>query len=106
MAKPTPRAMTLRFEDDGQDFLKWDLDADGVVIDCWPCQGRIWIGAHVLSFADLREGQRPTVRLKGERVSARPHAIKHRIASIDLAPGYTPAVLRKVAPFAPHETGA
>lgn len=42
---------TIHFEDHGQDFLEWDLDADNVVIACRPCQGWVWIGNKVMNKA-------------------------------------------------------
>lgn len=33
-------------EDHGQDFLRWDIE-DGVVVDCQPFQGWLWIGTKV-----------------------------------------------------------
>lgn len=33
----------ITFEDRGQDFLQWFI-REGIVIDCQPSQGRVWIG--------------------------------------------------------------
>ncbi len=35
------------FEDHGQDFLYWDIDQDGSVVDCGPFQYSVWVGTKV-----------------------------------------------------------
>lgn len=47
---------TIRFEDHGQDFLEWDLDANGKVIECRPGQAGIWCSRHVVNHKSLRKG--------------------------------------------------
>lgn len=49
-------ATTIRFEDHGQDFLEWDLDASGKVIECRPCQGWVWCKRTVVNHGSLRKG--------------------------------------------------
>lgn len=39
--------ITVFFVDDGQDFLEWDINDKGEVVDCRPFQGDIWIGTKV-----------------------------------------------------------
>jgi hypothetical protein len=51
-------AMTIRFEDRGQDFLEWDLDATGKVLESRPMQGWIWCKRTVTNHADLRKGSK------------------------------------------------
>ena len=41
--------ITVFFVDDGQDFLEWDVNEKGEVVDCRPFQGDIWIGTKVLT---------------------------------------------------------
>jgi hypothetical protein len=53
---PKPRAMTVQLEDRGQDFTEWDLDEDGVVVACRPCQEIVWCGVKVRNHATLRCG--------------------------------------------------
>ncbi|PII53771.1 hypothetical protein BMF90_07440 [Serratia sp. OLHL2] len=36
----------VTFKDEGQDFTEWYI-RDGVVIDCQPFQGRIWVGSQI-----------------------------------------------------------
>lgn len=38
---------TIKFEDHGQDFLEWDIDPDGNIIDCRPFQGSVWCKCRV-----------------------------------------------------------
>lgn len=42
---------TIFFEDQGQDFLEWDLNDENEVIDSRPYQRRIWTGFKVLGIA-------------------------------------------------------
>lgn len=49
-------ATTIRFEDHGQDFLAWDLDANGKVIESRPCQGWVWCKRTVANHRSLRKG--------------------------------------------------
>lgn len=51
-------ATTIRFEDHGQDFLEWDLDAVGKVIECRPLQGWAWCKRTVVNHAELRNGSK------------------------------------------------
>ena len=45
---------TIVFEDDGQDFLEWDVDEKGVVVDCRPFQQNVWNGTKVVNAATCR----------------------------------------------------
>lgn len=38
---------TIEFEDGGQDFTEFDLDATGMVVDVRPCQAWLWQGRFV-----------------------------------------------------------
>ena len=49
-------AAQLEFEDHGQDFLRWDLDAKGKVIGCGPFQASVWVGLNVMCFQKLKAG--------------------------------------------------
>ena len=49
--------VTVLFEDDGQDFLEWDINDKGEVVDCRPSQGDIWIGTKVHN-KDIQSGCR------------------------------------------------
>lgn len=49
-------ATTVTFEDHGQDFLEWDLDAMGKIIECRPFQAGIWCGRYVVNHTNLRKG--------------------------------------------------
>jgi hypothetical protein len=40
----------VTLSDHGQDFTEWYV-RNGVVIDCQPCQGRVWVGAKLTSPA-------------------------------------------------------
>jgi hypothetical protein len=58
-----PVATRVHLEDRGQDFLEWDLDADGLVIDARPFQAEIWRGVQVLNHRALRIGGALALRL-------------------------------------------
>jgi hypothetical protein len=47
--------ITVVFVDDGQDFLEWDVNDNGKVIDCSPFQGEIWIGT-IVHNKDIHPG--------------------------------------------------
>lgn len=49
-------AATITFEDHGQDFLEWDLDAEGTVIDSRPFQAFTWCGRQVVNHKSLKTG--------------------------------------------------
>lgn len=46
---------TIEFQDHGQDFLEWDLDKNGKVVECRPFQGWMWEDRVVLNER-LRKG--------------------------------------------------
>ena len=48
----------IEFEDKGQDFLRWELNEEGVVIDCIPFQGSIWCGKYVFQHEYLYAGHK------------------------------------------------
>jgi hypothetical protein len=68
--------VTVYFEDDGQDFLEWDIQ-DGKVVDCRPFQSWCWNGTLVHNYAfrkgtvldiTLKDGRRTTLKHKVEEV--------------------------------------
>lgn len=73
-AKPVK---TITFEDHFQDFLEWDLAADGRVVGCRPCQAWHWCDATVLNHAELRKGDRVYIRIQGRELS-----IKYPLAKV------------------------
>ncbi|EMO9521162.1 hypothetical protein PZT66_24130 [Pseudomonas aeruginosa] len=40
----------VTLSDHGQDFTEWYV-RNGIVIDCQPCQGRVWVGTRLTSPA-------------------------------------------------------
>lgn len=46
----------IHFEDHGQDFLRWEIDAKGTVIGCEPFQAAHWCGLEVRQPTQLRAG--------------------------------------------------
>lgn len=72
--------MRITFEDHGQDFLTWQLDDNGVVVDCMPFQASTWCGLRVLHPERLRVGSIVTfVRGRSRRAST----IRYRVAAIE-----------------------
>ena len=59
----------LHFTDHGQDFLRWELDARGVVIGCEPFQASVWVGNRVLHHQALRAGDIVHFVSKGDSAS-------------------------------------
>ncbi len=58
----------IDFADDGQDFTHWFV-RDGVVIDCQPFQGRVWVGSLVLTPVTLGESLRIATRETGRELT-------------------------------------
>lgn len=76
--------MTITFDDQGQDFLEWDLDRKGHVIACRPSQAWLWVGTRVTTQPEL--GKRVGIKTKtGERMF-----IKYDITRIKHAPPPSP----------------
>lgn len=48
--------MKIHFEDHGQDFLTWQLDNNGVVVDSLPFQASTWAGVRVKPHKGLKVG--------------------------------------------------
>lgn len=57
---------TIIFEDNGQDFLEWDIDEEGKVVDCRPFQSAIWCGYRVLFPEQLEASDTVYVETKGD----------------------------------------
>jgi len=55
----------IMFEDHGQDFIYWQLDETGKVIDCQPFQQWLWEGAIVLNHQRLAVGIHPVITKPG-----------------------------------------
>lgn len=51
----------IHFEDQGQDFLWWDIKELDEVIDCGPFQTSVWVGCQLIidNECGLLEGERP-----------------------------------------------
>lgn len=74
-------ALRLHFADDGQDVLRWELDAEGRITACGPHQADIFVGGQVHSL--VSPGSRP--------VFSFPHSKERRrcawaIESVELLP--------------------
>lgn len=69
----------ITLEDRGQDFTEWYI-RDGIVIDCQPHQGKVWVGTHV----QYPEGQLAVGSLIHIRpqASAKATTLNYRIKSI------------------------
>ncbi len=56
MGKHTAVAATIKFEDQGQDFLEWDIDRLGYVIKSRPFQSWVW-SAHIVDLRSIIVGK-------------------------------------------------
>lgn len=65
----------ITFEDKGQDFLRWIIDEDNIVIDSQPFQGWLWCGYVVI---ELGEGMKPTITKNGGDIT-----LGYRVSSIE-----------------------
>lgn len=70
----------IDFADDGQDFTHWFV-RDGVVIDCQPFQGRVWVGSLVLTPVTLGESLRIATRETGRELN-----LKHPVTAFEVLP--------------------
>jgi hypothetical protein len=69
---------TVFFEDNGQDFLEWDINDDGVVLESRPFQSDIWRGTVMKT---PKEGEYPLIiSIHSQGVAQ----LKHRIVRIAL----------------------
>jgi hypothetical protein len=55
------KAMTIEFEDQGQDYREWDLDKDGKILASFPF-GETYVGEFV-PLDSISIGQRPIIKL-------------------------------------------
>ena len=54
-----PTIIRVEFEDNGQDFLQWDVDAkSGLIVDCQPFQYTLWCNGktHVAKPTNIHPG--------------------------------------------------
>ena len=51
--------LTVHFEDEGQDFLEWDIE-NGEVVACRPFQDWLWKGTKVHN-TEIRPGDKLTI---------------------------------------------
>lgn len=47
------KILRLHFEDQGQDFLTWDVDLDGRVLEAQPFQASIWAKCTVQNIDEI-----------------------------------------------------
>lgn len=73
--------LKISFADSGQDFTEWYV-RDGIVIDCQPSQGRVWVGAQVLqAVGDLKAGGQLNIK---PRTGDEPMVLNHQIESVEV----------------------
>jgi hypothetical protein len=54
----------IHFEQADQDFNRWEIDSEGIVISSHPCQGLIWGGCRVLNLTELKLGAMEVIEIK------------------------------------------
>lgn len=47
----------IHFQDQGQDFLRWQVNETGTVIGSWPFQKQVWAGLQVTNLSRLKAGE-------------------------------------------------
>jgi hypothetical protein len=67
---------TIHFADDGQDFLRWHVAANGVVVCSEPFQSWVWVGYVMMN---VRVGRFPLVRTNEGNICH----IKHRVTKVE-----------------------
>ncbi|MGS1014078.1 hypothetical protein ACVCL0_09205 [Rhodanobacter sp. UC4450_H17] len=73
--------MRITFEDHGQDFLTWQLDNNGVVVDCLPFQATFWCGATVLHPKRLKVGSKVAFTRDADATTV--FTVHYRVAAIE-----------------------
>ena len=69
----------ITFEDNGQDFLEWKVDEQGLIQESWPFQTELWGKYEIENMAELHVGG--LVKIIGPSWQG---IIKHRIESIEV----------------------
>jgi len=67
--------ITIFFVDDGQDFLEWDINDNGEVVDCRPFQAFVWVGTKVHN-KDLKAGDQLDITTPGGIRRRLTHAVE------------------------------
>jgi len=57
----------IYFEDQGQDFLWWVINKDGLVTDCGPFQKQVWTGNTVVDHDHIKVGETIDIILKSPK---------------------------------------
>lgn len=70
---------TIHFEDNGQDFTRWQIDDAGMVVDSQPFQAYIWVGSIVLNHATLKAGDQLHLQMKDGHVMT----LRHLVDSVE-----------------------
>ncbi|EPJ3069071.1 TPA: hypothetical protein ACGJ4G_002872 [Pseudomonas aeruginosa] len=67
----------IEFQDNGQDFLVWLLNQDGVVVRSWPYQTDVWGGTKVTNLKTLKRDGIVKAEFHG-----RPWVCRHAVAAV------------------------
>lgn len=78
----------IEFEDHGQDFLTWEIDQSGKIVDSKPFQAGIWCKYHVAYVNELKVGGFVDIYKKDDDEGT--IMIKYPIASIEKVPDTHP----------------
>lgn len=78
-----PAIKRIHFEDNGQDFLWWDIDAAGSVVGCGPFQAWCWVGLEV-ALSTVRKGSCIATRRPGQPETE--GRLKHRVSRVERPP--------------------
>jgi len=68
------KAQTIEFEDRGQDYLEWDLDADGYILDSRPYR-KDWIG-DLVDLTSIQVGRPLRIHIIGATIVSKYPVIK------------------------------
>lgn len=75
--------ITVTFEDNGQDFLEWDIEA-GKVVACRPFQGLLWVGTKVHN-KEIRRGSTLQIENQAGARLRLIHRVKKVVAVVNSA---------------------
>ena len=72
----------VTFKDEGQDFLWWEIDENGKVVDCGPFQATTWCKCQVVgttaapTLSDIRKGDHLVILPPGGKIMSLKHPIE------------------------------
>ncbi|MES2651291.1 MAG: hypothetical protein V4663_06095 [Bacteroidota bacterium] len=75
--------MIITFEDNGQPYLVWKVNLEGLIVECYPQHDFLWVGKYVYLPDTLRAGDHLQYSETEITVNHPPlKSLRHKIAGI------------------------